>query len=96
MVFILSFSFDIEFVPRRDKQNQIENKIGTIENVIEMLNGILCADKSDTESPKKQPKPATKPTTAASDDDSPERLKTKVIESLSKKRKDSDRNRDEA
>lgn len=78
------------------KQNQIENKIGTIENVIEMLNGILCADKSDSESPKKQQKPVPKPAAAASDDDSPERLKTKVIESLSKNRKDSDRNRDEA
>lgn len=61
-----------------------------------MLNGILCADKSDTESPKKQPKPPTKPTAPPSDDDSPERLKTKALESLSKKRKDSDRNRDEA
>lgn len=62
-----------------------------------MLNGILSADKSDTESPKKPPKPATaKPPVAASDDDSPERLKTKVIESLSKKRKDSDRGRDDA
>lgn len=59
-----------------------------------MLNGILCADKSDTDSPKKQSKPPAKPPVAASDDDSPERLKTKVIESLSKKRKDSDRNRD--
>lgn len=85
------------FVKENDRlQSQIENKIGTIENVIEMLNGILSADKSDTESPKKPAKPATKPTVAASDDDSPERLKTKVIESLSKKRKDSDRIRDDA
>lgn len=65
-----------------------------------MLNGILCADKSDTESPKKQPKPPAKPPAkpiaTPSDDDSPERLKTKALESLSKKRKDSDRNRDEA
>lgn len=60
-----------------------------------MLNGILCADKSDTESPKKPPKPPTKAATP-SDDDSPERLKTKALESLSKKRRDSDRNRDEA
>lgn len=60
-----------------------------------MLNGILSADKSDTESPKK-PKPTPKPpieNAAHSDDSSPERLKTKVIESLSKKRKDSDRSR---
>lgn len=90
------FHFDVEcdnFI----KQSQIESKIGTIENVIEMLNGILSADKSDNDSPQKKPlKPTTKPTVAASDDDSPERLKTKVIESLSKKRKDSDRSRDEA
>lgn len=61
-----------------------------------MLNGILSADKSDTESPKKPVKPAPKPTVdATNSDSSPERLKTKVIESLSKKRKDSDRNRND-
>lgn len=57
-----------------------------------MLNGILNTDKSDTESPRKAPKPAPKEP-SGSDDSSPERLKTKVIESLSRKRKDSDRNR---
>lgn len=82
--------------PRNRKQSQIENKIGTIENVIEMLNGILNADKSDTDSPKKAVKPAPKPAdNAANSDSSPERLKTKVIESLSKKRKDSDRVRND-
>lgn len=60
-----------------------------------MLNGILSADKSDTDSPKKlKSKPQPNPDDAAnSDDSSPERLKTKVMESLSKKRKDSDRSR---
>lgn len=73
-----------------------------------MLSGILCADKSDTESPMKRKQPQSQPpppqqqpmsqpkpvgNAANSDDSSPERLKTKVIESLSKKRKDSDRSR---
>lgn len=60
-----------------------------------MLSGILSADKSDTESPKK-PKAKPEPKSAAvvnSDDSSPERLKTKVMESLSKKRKDSERSK---
>lgn len=56
-----------------------------------MLNGILSADKSDSESPMKAKPPPKE--TPASDDSSPERLKTKVIESLYKKRKDSDRSR---
>lgn len=59
-----------------------------------MLTGILSADKSDTESPLKAAKPTAKEQTE-SDDSSPERLKTKVIESLSRKRKDSDRTRKE-
>lgn len=65
------------------QQTQIENKIHTIQNVIDMLDGIINADK--TESPKKEKNEPK------SDDSSPERLKTKVIESLSRKRKDSDR-----
>lgn len=48
-----------------------------------MLNGIVNADKTASESPKK--------CESKSDDSSPERLKTKVIESLSRKRKDSER-----
>lgn len=58
-----------------------------MENVIDMLNGIIHAEKQD--SPKKiksESKAETK-----SDDDSPERLKTKVLESLSRKRNDSSR-----
>lgn len=58
-----------------------------MENVIDMLNGIIHAEKPD--SPKKiknEPKPDIK-----SDDSSPERLKTKVLESLSRKRHDSGR-----
>lgn len=78
----------------KQKQTQIENKIGTIENVIEMLNGILSVDKSDADSPKKaKPDPKSEKQAAHSDDSSPERLKTKALESLSKKRKDSDRSR---
>lgn len=105
MLFILSFSFRRRRHHHRicplpisinKKQSQIENKIGTIENVIEMLNGILNADKSDNESPMKMAKQALKPAQSPnSDDSSPERLKTKVIESLSKKRKDSDRSRND-
>lgn len=58
-----------------------------------MLNGILNTDKSDTESPKKPKSAPKQEDTANSDDSSPERLKTKVIESLSRKRKESDRSR---
>lgn len=58
-----------------------------------MLNGILSTDKSDTDSPKKSKSAQKQEEPANSDDSSPERLKTKVIESLSRKRKESDRNR---
>ncbi|XP_031638425.1 zinc finger matrin-type protein CG9776 [Contarinia nasturtii] len=79
------------FILQNDRlQAQIENKISTIENVIEMLNGILSADKSDNESPKKL---KVAPKQENSDDSSPERLKTKLIESLTKKRKGSERSR---
>lgn len=57
-----------------------------------MLNGIMSAEKSDTDSPKKA-KPQPKQEPKHSDDSSPERLKNKALESLSKKRKDSDRSR---
>lgn len=91
MIFSFSFAAIIIVIASHcNRQSQIENKIGTIQNVIEMLNGILSADKSDSESPMKA-KPAKE--TPVSDDSSPERLKTKVIESLYKKRKDSDRSR---
>ena len=58
-----------------------------------MLNGILSADKSDTDSPKKTKSAPKQEEANNSDDSSPERLKTKVIESLSRKRKESERNR---
>lgn len=58
-----------------------------------MLNGILSADKSDSESPNKTKSATKQKEPANSDDSSPERLKTKVIESLSRKRKESDRGR---
>lgn len=54
-------------------QTQIENKIKTIENVIDMLSGIIEKDKSNASTPERAKE---------SDDSSPERLKTKVIESL--------------
>lgn len=58
-----------------------------MENVIDMLNGIIHAEKPD--SPKKN-KSESKVDTK-SDDSSPERLKTKVLESLTRKRNDSGR-----
>lgn len=61
-----------------------------MENVIDMLNGIIHAEKPD--SPKKI-KSGSKADTRSDDksDSSPERLKTKVLESLSRKRHDSGR-----
>lgn len=61
-----------------------------MENVIDMLNGIISSDKSA--SPDKT-KTETKPEEekSKSDDSSPERLKTKAIESMSRKHKDSER-----
>lgn len=59
-----------------------------MENVIDMLNGIIHAEKPD--SPKKIKISESKADTK-SDDSSPERLKTKVLESLSRKRHDSGR-----
>lgn len=76
-----------------DLQAQIENKISTMVNVIDMLTGII-RDK-ETASPsstmKQAPPEARSPSmkkrkkqrsSSKSDDSSPERLKTKVIESL--------------
>lgn len=64
-----SFSSDLHRTICIDRiQAQIENKITTIVNVIDMLSGIIEKDRS--QSPE------------SSDDSSPERLKTKVIESL--------------
>lgn len=83
---------DNPFVTLR-QQSQIQNKIGTIENVIEMLNGILNADKSDNESQKKLKTASKQENPVNSDDSSPERLKTKLIESLTKKRKGSERSK---
>lgn len=67
---------------------QIENKISTIENVIDMLTGIIGTEKSPSPVPlspvpAKKSKPRT-PSAKSDNDSSPERLKTKVIESLKK------------
>lgn len=83
-------------------QDQIENKILTIENVIDMLSSLINVDKrsgspgkakndakASTESA--AGKESTRTKDARSEDSSPERLKTKVIESMVRKRKDSDR-----
>lgn len=79
-------------VPHHSQQAQIENKINTIDNVIDMLCGIIGNEKSPSLSPKKISAPAREETkeNRKSEDSSPERLKTKVIESL-KKKKGSDR-----
>lgn len=82
-------------------QDQITNKIETIENVIDMLGGLIKLDKRTPEKVKDEPKASTVEPAAGrdaargkdirSEDSSPERLKTKVIESMARKRKDSDR-----
>lgn len=66
-------------------QAEIEKKINQIGEVIDMLNKIIDGDKTASGSPDKKMKESK------SDDSSPERLKSKVIESLAKKRKDSER-----
>lgn len=100
-------------------QMQIENKIATIENVIDMLSGMIGPDKSPSPQPPpappvklapiatavavvdKRPKRQDEEETARDDDvdehedddddddSSPERLKTKALQSL--KRKQSER-----
>lgn len=71
-------------------QDEIEKKISTISSVIDVLNGIVNSDKSNEETTVKVAN-EKKSEAAHSDDSSPERLKTKVIESLSRKRFDSER-----
>lgn len=73
------------------QQSEIVKKISTMENVIDMLNGIINNDKSTEEPHEAKANNDKIATDATSDDDSPERLKNKVIESLSRKRKDSER-----
>lgn len=72
---------------------QIENKISTIENVIDMLTGIIGTEKSPSPAPL-SPVPANKskprsPSAKSDNDSTPERLKTKVIESLKKNKTES-------
>lgn len=69
------------------KQSEINGKIGKIENVIDMLTGLI--NNGDAVSPAKSR--ADDKTRERSEDSSPERLKTKVIESMGRKRLDSDR-----
>lgn len=85
---------------RSTVQDQITNKIETIENVIDMLGGLIKLDKRTPEKVKDEPKASVEPAAGKeaarakdvrSEDSSPERLKTKVIESMARKRKDSDR-----
>ncbi|XP_055378225.1 zinc finger matrin-type protein CG9776 [Condylostylus longicornis] len=81
-------------------QGQIQKKINTIENVLDMLNGIIGEDdkkdnlteKQKSESSDSSPSSSSSSSSSESDDDSsPERLKTKVIESM-KSRKESQKN----
>lgn len=81
------------------KKAEIEHKIKTIDNVIDMLTGIIRDKQSrsavSTVSPVKHepseveastPKKGKKRDSPKSDDSSPERLKTKVMESMKKKK----------
>lgn len=79
-------------VNQQQQQIQIENKIKSMENVIDMLSGIIGDDKSTSASPVK---PTMEPNVDPrkkklavpnSDDSSPERLKTMVMESLNKRK----------
>ncbi|XP_062560487.1 zinc finger matrin-type protein CG9776 [Armigeres subalbatus] len=85
------------FVKENDKlQSQIQSKISTIENVIDMLEGIIGKDKTPTpppppisDSPKKSSKSPSKERGKRSESGSPERLKKEVLQTMKRKdRKD--------
>ncbi|XP_037039241.1 zinc finger matrin-type protein CG9776 isoform X1 [Bradysia coprophila] len=83
------------FIKENDRlQLQIDNKITSIENVIEVLTNIIgTEDTSPTPSPPPPPTPVKskkdkkkKSNDTSDDDSSPERLKNKALESLRKKK----------
>lgn len=68
-------------------QSQISSKLSEILNAIDMLNGIIGKDVVDETTAKK--KSSKKPKKSESDS-SPERIKTELLESMKKKKKEAE------
>lgn len=68
-------------------QSQISSKLSEILNVIDMLNGIIGKDVDEEVTTKK--KTSKKPKKSESDS-SPERIKSELLESMKKKKKDAE------
>lgn len=65
-------------------QSQISSKLSEILNVIDMLNGIIGKDEETTK--KKSGKKSKK----SDSDSSPERIKTELLESMKRKKKENE------
>lgn len=68
-------------------QSQISSKLSEILNVIDMLNGIIGKDVEEEASTKKR---SGKKSKKSDSDSSPERIKTELLESMKRKKKEAE------